>query len=101
MGPGKKGVELTSDRQQESSIPVAVIGAALVDRLMCQILQNHIVWPDIHGRGIVIDLRPELANASDSMRINRESFSNEIDERERQFEKHAEQRISILKGIAM
>jgi hypothetical protein len=49
----------------------------------------------------VIDFRPELANASDSMRINRESFSNEIDEREWQFEKHAEQRISILKGIAM
>jgi hypothetical protein len=40
-------------------------------------------------RGIVIDLRPELANASDSMPINRESFSNEIDESEWQFEKHA------------
>jgi hypothetical protein len=32
------------------------------------------------SRGIVIDLREESRNASDSIRFNRESFSNEIDE---------------------
>jgi hypothetical protein len=41
----------------------------------------------------VIDSREELANASDSMRVNSESVSNEIDESEMQFEKHSEQRI--------
>jgi hypothetical protein len=47
----------------------------------------------------VIDLRRELENAFDSMRLSRESFSNEIDESERQFEKHDEQRISAFRGI--
>jgi hypothetical protein len=49
-------------------------------------------------RGIVIDLRAESLNADDSMRFNRESFSNES---EGQNEKHDEQRISILKGIVI
>jgi hypothetical protein len=42
----------------------------------------------------VIDLREEqYQNASDSMRVNSESVSNEIDESDLQFEKHSEQRI--------
>jgi hypothetical protein len=41
----------------------------------------------------VIDLREEQKqNALDSMRTNRESASNEIDESEMQHEKHDEQR---------
>jgi hypothetical protein len=41
----------------------------------------------------VIDLREERANAFNSMRVNSESVSNEIDESELQFEKQYEQRI--------
>jgi hypothetical protein len=41
----------------------------------------------------VIDLREELANAFDSMCVNSESVSNEIDESDSQPEKHDEQRI--------
>jgi hypothetical protein len=42
----------------------------------------------------VIDLREEHnENALDSMRVNSESVSNEIDESEMQNEKHSEQRI--------
>jgi hypothetical protein len=41
----------------------------------------------------VIDLREEPVNAFDSMRVNSESVSNEIDESELQFEKQYEQRI--------
>jgi hypothetical protein len=42
----------------------------------------------------VIELREEQqANASDSIRINSESVSNEIDESDWQYEKHDEQRI--------
>jgi hypothetical protein len=42
----------------------------------------------------VIDLREEQGeNAFDSMRVNSESVSNEIDESELQHEKHSEQRI--------
>jgi hypothetical protein len=42
----------------------------------------------------VIDAREEEAkNASDSMRVNSESASNEIDESDMQYEKHDEQRI--------
>jgi hypothetical protein len=33
------------------------------------------------------------------IRVNRDSDSNEIDERDRQHEKHDEQRISTLRGI--
>jgi hypothetical protein len=39
----------------------------------------------------VIDLREELANAFDSMRVNSESVSNEIDESDLQRKKHSEQ----------
>jgi hypothetical protein len=39
----------------------------------------------------VIDLREESANAFDSMRVNSEFVSNEIDESELQYEKHSEQ----------
>jgi hypothetical protein len=38
-------------------------------------------------------------NAFDSIRVNRELDSNEIDESEQQYEKHSEQRISTLDGI--
>jgi hypothetical protein len=41
----------------------------------------------------VIDVREENANASDSMHVNSESVSNEIDESDLQDEKHDEQRI--------
>jgi hypothetical protein len=42
----------------------------------------------------VIDLREEQeSNAFDSMRVNSESVSNEMDESELQDEKHDEQRI--------
>jgi hypothetical protein len=44
----------------------------------------------------VIDFREEqLSNAFDSMHVNSESVSNEIDESDLQFEKHDEQRIRI------
>jgi hypothetical protein len=35
------------------------------------------------------------------MRFSRELFSNEIDESDRQFEKHDEQRISTFRGIVI
>jgi hypothetical protein len=38
----------------------------------------------------VIDVREEWANALDSMRVNSESVSNEIDESDSQHEKHDE-----------
>jgi hypothetical protein len=41
----------------------------------------------------VIDLREEKANAPDSMRVNSESVSNEIDESDLQYEKHSEQKV--------
>jgi hypothetical protein len=42
----------------------------------------------------MIDLREEQQeNAFDSMHVNSESISNEIDERDLQFKKHSEQRI--------
>jgi hypothetical protein len=41
----------------------------------------------------VIDLGEQLANEPDSMRVNSESVSNEIDESDLQYEKHNEQRI--------
>jgi hypothetical protein len=42
----------------------------------------------------VIDSREEQEeNAFDSMRVNSESVSNEVDESDSQFEKHSEQRI--------
>jgi hypothetical protein len=54
------------------------------------------VEPSIHRtfRGIVIDLREEQPqNAPDSMRVNSESVSNEIDESDSQDKKQNEQRI--------
>jgi hypothetical protein len=50
-------------------------------------------------RGIAIDSSDECENASDLIRVNRELDSNEMDESDRQFEKHNEQRISTLRGI--
>jgi hypothetical protein len=46
---------------------------------ICEILKN--AEPSIKStsRGIVIDLTPEQENAYDSMRLSRESLSNEID----------------------
>jgi hypothetical protein len=41
----------------------------------------------------VIDLREEKENAFDSMRVNSESFSNEMDEKDLQYAKQDEQRI--------
>jgi hypothetical protein len=44
-------------------------------------------------------LTPLYRNADDSIRVNRDSDSNEIDERDLQDEKHDEQRISTVRGI--
>jgi hypothetical protein len=52
-------------------------------------------------RGITIDESDENENAFDSIRVNRESDSNVIDESDRQYEKHDEQRISISRPITM
>jgi hypothetical protein len=41
----------------------------------------------------MIDSSDEFRNASNSIRVNRESDSNEIDESEEQYEKHNEPRI--------
>jgi hypothetical protein len=41
----------------------------------------------------VIDLREEWRNGFDSMCVNSESVSKEIDESELEYEKHSEQRI--------
>jgi hypothetical protein len=39
----------------------------------------------------VIDSRAEEQNVNDAIRCSRESFSNEIDESDMQYEKHDEQ----------
>ena len=51
--------------------------------------------------GIVIDLREESVNAFDSMRVNSEFVSNEIDESDLQYEKHFEQIIWTWRGIVI
>jgi hypothetical protein len=50
-------------------------------------------------RGIMTDLSDDDENAYDSIRVNRDSDSNEIDESDLQYEKHFEQRISTVRGI--
>jgi hypothetical protein len=40
-------------------------------------------------------------NASDSIRFNRESDANEIDESDPQYEKHDDPRISTFRGISI
>jgi hypothetical protein len=66
---------------------------------ICETFEN--AEPSIKStfRGILIDLRAESWNASDSMRFSRELFSNETDESDWQYEKHDEQRDSIFRGI--
>jgi hypothetical protein len=49
----------------------------------------------------VIDLKAEPKDALDSMHLSRESFLNEIDESELQYEKHEEERISAFRGIVI
>jgi hypothetical protein len=49
--------------------------------------------------GIIIDLSDENENAYDSIRVNCELDSNEIDESDSQNEKHDEPRISIFDAI--
>jgi hypothetical protein len=55
---------------------------ASIEIEICRIFEN--AEPSIKStfRGIMIDLRPQELNAYDSMRLSRESFSNEIDESE-------------------
>jgi heat shock protein HspQ len=65
---------------------------------ICEIFQNAESSIKSTSRGIVIDLRPEYENASDSMRLRRESLSNEIDWHH---EKHDEERISTFQGIVI
>jgi hypothetical protein len=50
-------------------------------------------------RGIRIDSGDDDKNADDSIRVNRDSDSNEIEKSDRQCEKHCEQRISTVRGI--
>jgi hypothetical protein len=45
-------------------------------------------------RGIATDAKAESENASDSMTLSPESFSNKIDENDLYYEKHDEQRNS-------
>jgi hypothetical protein len=52
-------------------------------------------------RGITIDLSDEDENACHSIRVNRESDSNVIDESDLQYEKHDEQRTSTFRGITI
>jgi hypothetical protein len=52
-------------------------------------------------RGISIDSSDEYENADDSIRINREFASNEMDESEKQYEKDDDPRISTLRGISI
>jgi hypothetical protein len=49
--------------------------------------------------GIKIDSSDKDENADDSIHVNREFDSNEIDESDSQFEKQDEQRISTGDGI--
>jgi hypothetical protein len=50
-------------------------------------------------RGIKIDRSAELKNAFDSIRVNRESDSNETDSSDLHQKKHRKQRISTSRGI--
>jgi hypothetical protein len=50
-------------------------------------------------RGIMIDRSDDFENAFESIRVNRDSDLNEIDESDLQDEKHDEQRISTFRGI--
>jgi hypothetical protein len=54
-----------------------------------------------HSMESKIDLSDDSENADDSIRVNREFDSNEIDKSDLQFEKHDEQRISTLDGITI
>jgi hypothetical protein len=49
--------------------------------------------------GIKIDWSDDSENANDSIRVNREFDSNEIDESDSQDEKHFDPKISTLLGI--
>jgi hypothetical protein len=49
--------------------------------------------------GITIEWSDDYENGDDSSRVNRELDSNEMDESDRQFEKHNEQRTSVSFGI--
>jgi hypothetical protein len=49
----------------------------------------------------MIDGSDDDENTHDSIRLNRDSDSNEIDESEEQYEKHDEQRISTFRGITI
>jgi hypothetical protein len=51
--------------------------------------------------GISIDSSDDYQNADDSMRINREFDSNEIDKSILQYEKHDDPRISTFRGISI
>jgi hypothetical protein len=51
--------------------------------------------------GISMDLSDEDENAYDSIRANRESDSNEIDESDLHFVKHDDPRISTFRGISI
>jgi hypothetical protein len=50
-------------------------------------------------RGISIDLRDDLSDVFDSIRINRRFDSNEIDESHSKYEKHDDPRVSTFRGL--
>jgi hypothetical protein len=50
-------------------------------------------------RGLMIDRSDDDENADDSIPVNRDSDSNEIDESDVQHDKHSEQRSSTFRGI--
>jgi hypothetical protein len=52
-------------------------------------------------RGVSIDLSDEYLNASDSIPVNRELNSNEIDESGLQYERHDDSTISLVFMISM
>jgi hypothetical protein len=52
-------------------------------------------------RGITIERSEQSENALDSIRVNREFDSNETDKSDVHEEKHSEQRIWQLRGIAI
>jgi hypothetical protein len=65
---------------------------------ICEIFANAEALIKSTSRGIVIDLRAEELNADDSMRLSRESFANEIDESDSQFQKQSSGILSMMQG---
>jgi hypothetical protein len=74
---------------------------ASIEIKICEIFENAEVSIKSTLRGMMTDLRAESRNTSDLMHFRRESFLNEIDESDRKYEKHDEQRTSTFRGIVI